>query len=173
MYQRALQGYEKARGPEHTSTLTTVGNMGRVLQKRCYAAAKFSSRNIVLAYIKQVASLCIRFPHSRFTLFDYVRRAFAWVGDNEMSAVAFAHQLALSSSEYNASCDSCNTRLCVESSRLVCTVCEDMDLCKRCFDKLESNGLGEISFSCQGHKFLGLNGASIVRSSSTDNATQW
>jgi tetratricopeptide (TPR) repeat protein len=28
MYQRALQGYEKAWGPEHTSTLDTVNNLG-------------------------------------------------------------------------------------------------------------------------------------------------
>jgi tetratricopeptide (TPR) repeat protein len=30
MYQRALQGYEKARGPEHTSTLGTVNNLGNL-----------------------------------------------------------------------------------------------------------------------------------------------
>src|SRR6266498_849419 len=28
MYERALQGYEKAWGPEHTSTLNTVNNLG-------------------------------------------------------------------------------------------------------------------------------------------------
>jgi tetratricopeptide (TPR) repeat protein len=28
MYQRALQGFEKAWGPEHTSTLDTVNNLG-------------------------------------------------------------------------------------------------------------------------------------------------
>ena len=28
MYQRALEGYEKALGPEHTSTLITVNNLG-------------------------------------------------------------------------------------------------------------------------------------------------
>jgi tetratricopeptide (TPR) repeat protein len=30
MYQRALQGKEKAWGPEHTSTLDTVNNLGRL-----------------------------------------------------------------------------------------------------------------------------------------------
>jgi len=30
MYQRALQGYEKAWGPEHTSTLNTVNNLGNL-----------------------------------------------------------------------------------------------------------------------------------------------
>jgi len=30
MYQRALDGYEKALGPEHTSTLDTVNNLGRL-----------------------------------------------------------------------------------------------------------------------------------------------
>ena len=28
MYQRALQGYEKALGPDHISTLGTVNNLG-------------------------------------------------------------------------------------------------------------------------------------------------
>ena len=28
MYERALEGYEKAWGPEHTSTLDTVNNLG-------------------------------------------------------------------------------------------------------------------------------------------------
>jgi tetratricopeptide (TPR) repeat protein len=28
MYQRALAGYEKALGPDHTSTLETVNNLG-------------------------------------------------------------------------------------------------------------------------------------------------
>ena len=28
MYERALRGYEKALGPEHTSTLSTVNNLG-------------------------------------------------------------------------------------------------------------------------------------------------
>jgi Tfp pilus assembly protein PilF len=28
MYQRALQGFEKAWGPDHTSTLDTVNNLG-------------------------------------------------------------------------------------------------------------------------------------------------
>ena len=30
MYERALRGYEKALGPEHTSTLDTVNNLGRL-----------------------------------------------------------------------------------------------------------------------------------------------
>jgi tetratricopeptide (TPR) repeat protein len=33
MYQRALQGYEKARGLEHTSTLDTVNNLGNLYWK--------------------------------------------------------------------------------------------------------------------------------------------
>jgi tetratricopeptide (TPR) repeat protein len=33
MYQRALQGYEKARGLEHTSALDTVNNLGNLYKK--------------------------------------------------------------------------------------------------------------------------------------------
>jgi tetratricopeptide (TPR) repeat protein len=34
MYQRALQGYEKALGAEHTSTLDTVSNLGILYQNQ-------------------------------------------------------------------------------------------------------------------------------------------
>jgi tetratricopeptide (TPR) repeat protein len=34
MYQRALQGYEKAWGPEHTSTLATVNNLGNLYKSQ-------------------------------------------------------------------------------------------------------------------------------------------
>ncbi|KAH6704326.1 kinesin light chain 1 [Leptodontidium sp. MPI-SDFR-AT-0119] len=34
MYQRALQGYEKAWGPEHTSTLDTVNNLGNLYKNQ-------------------------------------------------------------------------------------------------------------------------------------------
>ena len=30
MYQRALEGYEKALGPDHTPVLETVGNLGNL-----------------------------------------------------------------------------------------------------------------------------------------------
>ncbi len=30
MYQRALEGYEKALGPDHTPALQTVGNLGNL-----------------------------------------------------------------------------------------------------------------------------------------------
>ncbi|KAF6229366.1 hypothetical protein HO133_007482 [Letharia lupina] len=34
MYQRALEGYEKAWGPEHTSTLDTVNNLGNLYKNQ-------------------------------------------------------------------------------------------------------------------------------------------
>ncbi|KAH6704226.1 hypothetical protein BKA61DRAFT_680479 [Leptodontidium sp. MPI-SDFR-AT-0119] len=166
MYQRALQGYEKAWGPEHTSTLNTVYYLGKIFKQRCYAAAKLSASIVVLAYVKHLIRLCIRFPSARLALFDDVGRAFAWIGDDTKSAAAFAHQLALNSA-YNASCDGCGTNLTESTSRLVCRVCEDSDLCRSCFDKLGSNGLGDISPPCQGHKFLDLGGFSRA---STDDA---
>jgi hypothetical protein len=33
MYVRALAGYEKALGPDHTSTLSTVNNLGQIVSK--------------------------------------------------------------------------------------------------------------------------------------------
>jgi hypothetical protein len=35
MYQRALAGYEKALGPNHTSTLVTVNNLGNLIHLFC------------------------------------------------------------------------------------------------------------------------------------------
>src|SRR2546423_4706942 len=34
MYTRALQGYEEARGPKHTSTLRTVNNLGTLYENQ-------------------------------------------------------------------------------------------------------------------------------------------
>ena len=33
MYRRALDGYEKALGPDHTSTLDTVNNLGNLYSR--------------------------------------------------------------------------------------------------------------------------------------------
>jgi hypothetical protein len=105
--------------------------------------------------------------HSRFVLPFLTRRCSRWQGVVSKSC---GRQLAVSSPEYYACCDGCSTNLSIHTRRLVCTVCEDRDLCRSCFDKLESNELREASSSCRGHRFLKLDGISIVRSSSTDNA---
>jgi hypothetical protein len=36
MLQRALRGHEKAWGPEHTSTLVTVNNLGFLILRRVF-----------------------------------------------------------------------------------------------------------------------------------------
>ena len=158
-------GYEKAWGPEHTSTLDTVNNVAALFSKRCYAAAKISRRNMVLAYIKQLADLCMKFPRSRLRLLDAVGRGFAWMGDDGNTAAAFAHQLALSSPECHAYCDDCGIDLTLGTGRLICKVCENGDLCRSCFEKLESNESSETLSLCRTHKFI-----DIVSSSSTDDA---
>ncbi|KFZ25299.1 hypothetical protein V502_00223 [Pseudogymnoascus sp. VKM F-4520 (FW-2644)] len=96
MYLRALRGYENALYPEHTLTLTTVEDLGHVLQMRCYAAVKHSTRIIVHLNVKQLVSLCLKFPRSRQRLLIYLVRAFAWIGDSENSIAAFEYQLAYS-----------------------------------------------------------------------------
>jgi tetratricopeptide (TPR) repeat protein len=169
MYQRALQGFEKAWGPEHTSTLVTVNNLGALYRKRSYTAAKAASRSIVLAYVKQLSGLCIKFPSSRLTLLDCIGRSFAWMGDNEKAAATFAHQLALSPPGHTANCDGCRNRLNLKTSRLVCKTCEDRDFCRSCFEKFGSNELIEVVSSCQSHIFLEIDDSSIVNSSSTNN----
>ncbi|KAG4441475.1 hypothetical protein IFR05_003081 [Cadophora sp. M221] len=168
MHQRALAGYEKAFGPEHFLTLKTVAYLGHVFQARCYIAAKLSTRIIVLMYVKQLASLCLRFPRSRRKLFDYIGRAFAWIGDDGKSVAAFTHQFALSSPTYYAHYDNCAIDLSIDTNRLVCKVCDDGDLCQSCFENLNSNDLGAKS-SHHSHSFLDLDGVSIRRLSLADD----
>ncbi|KAK3950425.1 hypothetical protein QBC32DRAFT_264587 [Pseudoneurospora amorphoporcata] len=72
MYQRALEGKEKALGPDHTSTLDTVYNLGilyqtqgrlkeaEVMYQRAlsgYSAALGSSHAKSLLVVKNIASL--------------------------------------------------------------------------------------------------------------------
>ncbi len=170
MYERALQGYEKALSIDHSITLDTIYKLGTLYNQKCYAAANLSSNTTVLVYVKQLTSLCIKFPPARLALFDGLGRAFAWIGEDEKSAAAFAYELALSLPKYHALCDGCEIMLSVDTSRLVCTFCKNTDLCRSCFNKLKSNELGEVSSSCQGHRFLALDDISIVGSSLTDGA---
>ncbi|KAL5330675.1 hypothetical protein ACEPPN_000194 [Leptodophora sp. 'Broadleaf-Isolate-01'] len=169
MFQRALQGYEKVSGPEHTTTIHAVHNVGNIIKQRCYAAAKLPASIIVLICIKQLAALCINHPSARLVVLGHIGRAYAWIKDDETSAVAFAYQLTLSASDYNAYCDRCNVKLTVDTSRLVCTLCEDGDLCRSCFDNLERNEFEEGS-SCQGHRFLDLDRVATERPISGDDA---
>jgi hypothetical protein len=65
MYQRALQGYEKAWGPEHTSTLNTVNNLGNLYKNLgrldeaekmyCTSGRCKATRNVLAMNISNVA----------------------------------------------------------------------------------------------------------------------
>ena len=180
MYERALRGFEKALGPEHTLTLNPVNNLGLLYTRRCFSTINISaqgilkhdnaSRNTVLAAIDQLAGLYIRFSRSKAVLLGCIGRLFAWVGDDKRSIEAFMYELSLSSPRYSAYCNGCHTTLSIDTGRLVCKICEDVDLCKSCFDKLPKNELGDILSSCQEHSFLEINGVRTTRSYLTCDA---
>ena len=57
MYKRAMAGYKKALGPEHTSTLTTVNNLGNLYQSQGkLAVAKAMYERALAGYEKALRS---------------------------------------------------------------------------------------------------------------------
>lgn len=86
----------------------------------------------MLVCTKQLVILCINYPSARSVILCHIGRAYAWIKDDKISANAFAHQLALNSSEYNVHFDGCHIKLIVDTSRLVCTLCGDGALCRSC-----------------------------------------
>jgi tetratricopeptide (TPR) repeat protein len=71
MYQRALQGYEKAWGPEHTETLATVNNLGvlyknlgrldeaeKMLQRALDGYARAISLENLMTYVPALNNMC-------------------------------------------------------------------------------------------------------------------
>ena len=54
MYERALEGYEKALGPEHTSTLDTVNNLGLLYADQGELAERTSTLSKIRAFFTKL-----------------------------------------------------------------------------------------------------------------------
>jgi ZZ type zinc finger protein len=168
MYSRALVGYEKAWGPDHTSTLSMVNNLGEILHDWCYHAMKSSTRGGLLfdstllpesnnsSHMVKLIDLCIRFPLCRPTLLAYLCKIFGRNGWDDLSATASSYAVFRSLPSYNAYCDGCERDLNISTGRFICKSCKDLDLCSSCFKKYELDGLKDVLKSCQDHHFLEL-----------------
>jgi Zinc finger, ZZ type len=148
MYQRALQGYEKAWGPDHTSTLNTVYNLGLLYRERSYRhyiqqnryklriTWNSESRDTAREDLTRMIRLCLVFPTSRIIIFGIIGRMFIWAGQDTDAAIAFEQQIFHSSGinyHGNTICDGCANQLTLETKRFLCKACPDTDLCERCF----------------------------------------
>jgi hypothetical protein len=119
MYKRALLGYEKAWGPDHTETLDTVNKLGEVLCDRCYHAKKSSTRQRLLLnsallpksndspHMVNLIGLCIRFPLRQPTLLAYLCKIFGWKGWDDLSVTASSYAVYGTLPRFNAYCDGC------------------------------------------------------------------
>jgi hypothetical protein len=168
MYQRALQGYKKALGPDHISTLYTVGNLAILYYNRFYNAVKRSAfenlpfcpslapRTNPTADIVKFVDLCIRYPPRRTDLLHNLCKMLLWIDEDALAFLAFSYQVADSIPSYNAFCDGCRCGLEVATCRFACKSCKDIDLCRSCFERYEMDELKHMMLNCQDHPFLEL-----------------
>jgi tetratricopeptide (TPR) repeat protein len=169
MYIRALKGREEALGPKHTATLDTVNNLGSVLCKHCISVSFVKTLDdgqqvravldpsTVLTYFHRLVWLCANYYEARRSLLGGLGRVLMWMDNaQERSLQAFFHQLAITKPLHYAICDSCNQGLDDGSGRLVCMVCEDIDLCAKCHTRFTNKEPLAGVQSCYGHAFLDL-----------------
>jgi hypothetical protein len=141
MYQRALAGYEKALGPDHTSTLYTFHNLGNL-----YSAQGQLAEYIQLAYV---------WRNNSANLFGGLGRMLIKNSDESNAKIAFQQEIGYENGMMvykNIRCDGCGLSITCAMRRLVCRDCPDGDLCGECLKKHET-GVREVP-TCSHHSFL-------------------
>jgi hypothetical protein len=166
MYQQALQGYEKAWGPEHTSTLNTVYSLGKIYYDRCYELVKRSTLQKLRFHpgsmkdsdptpdIIQLVILCMRYKSYRTTLRLFLCSALRWINEDALSLLAFSYRISDAIPQYNKFCDGCDCDISASTGCFSCKSCKDVDLCGPCFARYGVDELKDIMGSCQDHPFL-------------------
>lgn len=159
MYVRALRGYEKFWGPEHISTINTAYNLYVLMCEQSWKL-KFESEGAVencfhiaeklIKILKSWESLPINF-------WGLLGRTLIWLSDELNAQIAFQQEIELRDGMLvytNVRCDGCCLPLTCDTKRFVCQVCQDIDICKHCYDKHKN---GEIAVSsCADHAFFGI-----------------
>jgi len=180
MYQRALQGKEKAWGPEHTSTLSTVNNIGVIYHDQCYELVKKSALQKLRFYsaltehlecdskIIQLVALCLRHKSCRTALLILLYKVLLWINEKTLSLFAFSYGVSDTVPQYNRSCDGCHCDIDVSTGYFSCKSCKDVDLCRLCFARYELDELKGIMTSCQDHIFVDFSKTVTV-----ENVEQW
>jgi tetratricopeptide (TPR) repeat protein len=157
MYVRALRGYEKVLGPEHRSTINTAYNL-YVLVREQNRKLKFESDGAVencFHTVEKVIKILKSSESLHINIWGLLGRNLIWLSDEPNAQVAFQQGIELQDGMLvytNVECDGCDLRLTYDMKRFVCQVCQDVDICKHCYDK-HKNGKMAIS-SCTGHAFL-------------------
>jgi hypothetical protein len=180
MYQRALQGYEKVLGAEHTSTLDTVNNLGEIYHGRCYELVKKSTLQKLGFHsgliedsdptpgIIQLVNLCMRYKSCRTTLLLFLCGVLRWINEDTLSLLAFSYGISGAIPQYNKICDGCRFEISVSTGCFSCQSCRDVDLCRLCFVRYELDELKDIMATCEDHPFLNFS-----KTLSIEGPEQW
>ena len=119
MYQRALQGYEKVWGPEHTSTLNTAIHLGVIYSEQCHELVKKSALRELCFHsgltepsepgsrIVQLVALCLRHKSCRKTLLIFLHKTLLWINEETLSLFAFSHGVSNAIPQDKHGCDGC------------------------------------------------------------------
>ena len=177
---RALQGYEKAWGPEHTSTLATVNNLGEIYYDQCYERVKKSALQKLRFHsglmkhsdcgssIIQLVALCLRHKSCRTTLLSLLCKVLLWMNKETLSLLAFSHGVSDAIPQYNRFCDGCYCDIDVGTGCFSCKSCKDVDLCRLCFARYDLEELKSVMATCQDHTFTDFSTTVTV-----EDAEQW
>ncbi len=141
MYKRALAGMEKALGPNHTSTLTTVNNLGILF----YEQTRLSS----------MINLTSKWGGKSVNLYGCLGRMLLQRADELSAQIAFQQQVILRDAVavfVNIKCDGCSQAVTYDTQRFICKQCQHGDLCGECFKKHTSD-VSPI-YTCLGHSFF-------------------
>jgi tetratricopeptide (TPR) repeat protein len=157
MYMRALRDHEKVLGPEHRSTINTAYNLYVLVREQSWKL-KFESDGAVencFHTVEKVIKILKSSESLPINIWGLLGRNLIWLSDEPNAQIAFQQGIELQDGMLvytNVLCDGCDLRLTCDMKRFVCQVCQDVDICKHCYDK-HKNGKMAIS-SCTGHAFL-------------------
>jgi hypothetical protein len=159
MYLRALQGYKKAWGPEHTSTLRTVYYLGHLYQDRCHSIAQQES-TVLLPDANPEAKLGSGFPRDMDALeglcakfpttsrFSCLGRVLIWARRDRNAIITLQQQIASIYNSYGVDLNSTTEKSIYRS-------CKDFDLCHSYHERYGAKKLPMSSESdCQNHVFI-------------------
>jgi tetratricopeptide (TPR) repeat protein len=157
MYVRALRGYEKVLGPEHRSTINTAYNLYVLVREQSWKL-KFESDGAVencFHTVEKVIKILKSLESLPINIWGLLGRNLIWLSDEPNAQVAFQQGIELQDEMLvytNVLCDGCDLQVTCDMKRFVCQVCQDVDICKHCYDK---HKIGKMAISsCTGHAFL-------------------
>jgi len=170
MYERALAGFEKALGPEHTDTLRLVDKLGYLYRKQHHvhisSLNKPKGRSLFCAFkidtsfrfILPVCHLWMNWRRAKAELSGHLGHMLLLVENFYDAIVAFEQQISKNHDVVFHSCvvyDRCKHSVRLPSIRYACVSCDDIDLCSACQQGYDSEGHLAVNLpTCRNHAFL-------------------